>query len=290
MSHFKLDFDISESRELPPSRRRVAHTRPVNNKKGTQSFKVSPIKEKETPKAITEPDPDLYLQLLGTKRVKLLLNTTVLFIFAISIFGIALFVVGFWFTEDDTLSVSGSCERREDYLLCHGARGCKMRGTCHFSRLVRFSSFSCASNIDTITTHSPGGDATEYPAHYLRYRNTTAFIVEGNRVLLHPVHDRSCTASVQSVPDNQFRAEVLSQLKGSVIWTTRERYDFFDIKRNGHTVASIQEEIALFTSNKFYRLYKLGVVCSIQSSGRITVLGKKENSEKEWQINAFDFC
>ena len=288
MSHFKLDFDISNVPAVPPKRRRIHEF-----KKQTESTPILPVVVKP-PEPVEESKSAVslhhYLSKFWTDRhFKLCIRSVVVLAFVLSVVAIALFE-GATYVHKEEAFFGGSCERRRDYLLCHGARGCKVRGNCHFSRLIRLSSARCADRIQTITTHSPLGDPTQYPAHYLRYKNTSAYIVEGDRVLLHPVHDHSCKAFVQSLPDNQFSSEVLSQLQGSVIWTSEAYFDSFLVQRDGHTVATIEEEVALFTSTDYYRLYKLDIVCSSKHSGKITVFGQEEATKAKKEINAFDFC
>lgn len=289
MSHFKLDFDISALRappQKPPQRRRP----PVRAKDPVLPvLAVHPVKPSAEPE--TERGFRVWaLETVNSSSLRLLLKSILVLALVVSVVTFVL-VEGSVYAQENK-PFEGSCERRprSDYLLCHGSRGCNIRGNCHNSRLVHFSSKSCAKQIQTITTHSPEGDATQYPAHYLHYKNTSDFIVEGDRVLFHPVDGFACSATVRALPDNQFSTEVLSQLRGSVLWVSDKIYDKFVVQRGGHTLATVEEDIALFTSTSYYRLYKLDFACSTKHRGPVVVYGEEAASQHQTIINAFDFC
>lgn len=278
MSTFKLDFDISKVRAVPPKRRRP----PKNPAQPPLLPTVVVPKEEIQPTSLFRA-----VEFFKTSSFKLLAQIILLLTLVLSLFSFVVIEGAFYAKEPKRFE--GSCEIRADYLLCHGSDGCEIRGNCHFSRLIHFSSRKCALQIQTITTHSPGGDATQYPAHYLQYKNTSDFIVEGDRVLLHPVQDHACSATVRALPDNQFSREVVSQLQGSILWVTEKEYDRFIVQRDQHTLATVEEDVALFTVTEYYRLYKLDIACSTKHSGVVTVFGEAEASEQT-KIDAFDFC
>lgn len=293
MSTFKLDFDISGLRvppERPPQRRRF----PVRAKQEP----VLPVLAVHAEKPKTEPEPPQtergfhiwVLETFNSSSLKLLLKSILVLTLIISVVTFVL-VEGSLYAQENK-PFEGSCESRSEsnYLLCHGSRGCNVRGNCHNSRLVHFSSKKCAGQVQTITTHSPEGDATQYPAHYLHYKNTSDFIVEGDRVLFHPVNEVACSATVRALPDNQFSREVLSQLRGSILWVSDKIYDKFIVQRDNHTLATVEEDIALFTSTSYYRLYKLDFACSTKYRGPVVVYGEEAASQHQTPINAFDFC
>lgn len=288
MSTFKLDFDIS-GLHVPPSRRRP----PIRAKQPPPPVLVihskKPKVEPESPK--TERGFHIWVfEIFNSSSLRLLLKSILVLTLIVSVVTFVL-VEGSVYAQEKK-PFEGSCERRpgSDYLLCHGSRGCNVRGNCHNSRLVHFSSKKCAGQVQTITTHSPEGDATQYPAHYLHYKNTSDFIVEGDRVLFHPVDDFTCSATVRALPDNQFSREVLSQLQGSILWVSNKIYDKFVVQRDGHTLATVEEDIALFTSTSYYRLYKLDFACSKKHTGPVVVYGEEAASQHQTSINAFDFC
>lgn len=280
MSAFKLDFDISNIRAIPPQRRRATFT-PARPPLLPTTVK----KEEETKKEETSRFRFDFFQSSSFKLV-----TKIILLLALLVSVVSFVIIQGALYAKDKKHFEGTCEFHADYLLCHGSDGCEIRGNCHFSRLVHFSSRKCALQIQTITTHSPEGDATQYPAHYLQYKNTSDFIVEGDRVLLYPVEDHACTATVHALPDNQFSREVVTQLEGSILWVTNTIYDKFTVRRDEHTIATVEEDVALFTATEFYRLYKLDIVCSTKHAGAVSVIGEKEATKHKTKINAFDFC
>ena len=288
MSNFKLDFNISDLR-LPPQRRRP----PAREKQESvlPVLAVQPEKPKAEAGLRTEKEIHIWvLETVNSSSLRLLLKLILVLALIVSAV-VFILVEGSVYAQEDK-PFEGSCERRpgSDYLICHGSRGCNIRGNCHNSRLVHFSSKKCAGQVQTITTHSPSGDATQYPAHYLHYKNNSDFIVEGDRVLFYPVNDFACSATVRALPDNQFSREVVSQLRGSILWVSDKIYSKFIVRRSGHTLAIIEEDIALFTSTSYYRLYKLDFACSTKHTGPVVVYGEEAASQHQTPIDAFNFC
>ena len=278
MSTFDLDFDISKPRTAPPQRRRLPPRPPQS-----QPPSASPALERNA-----QFNWCCAFKNLKTPPLKVIFKIVLLLAIVVLVvaFSIAESVL---YTREDHI-FEGSCEHRDDYLLCHGSHGCSIRGNCQFSRLIGFSSQTCAGRVQTITLHPQNGNPAQYPAHYLQYKNTSDFIVEGGRVLLYPVKDRSCTATVRAFPGNQFSRKVLSQLQGSILWTSEKIYDKFTVQRNNHTLAVVEEDVALFTTTEYYRLYKLDIACSKKHTGAVTVAGEEAAIQRRTLINVYDFC
>lgn len=194
------------------------------------------------------------------------------------------------------LLVHSQCITQGTYIVCH-AEACNLKGACHAtSKNIVFGSMECADAVRTVAIHQSDGSVEHFPAHYLRVFNTATFAIDGRRALFSPVLP-TCHASSWPTKASKVSNIVSKRLRGSIVWVAARKYKRFDVYRNDHLVAIMEESMVLVKRvGPSHYVYRFELVCRHwqNEEGPLSVFGQNDNfdedTDKRKEVKSFNYC